>query len=76
MVDNSDFVGTDIPFEIPIPEVPYMPVSIDMFTIVKYHDLSTTGVSVVLLVKVKIHVPLAIPDLTLLLIMAQPRLCL
>ena len=33
MVDNSDFVGTDIPFEIPIPEAPYMPVSIDMFTI-------------------------------------------
>ena len=29
MVDNSDFVGTDIPFEIPIPEAPYMPVSID-----------------------------------------------
>ena len=28
MLDNSDFVGTDIPFEIPLPETPYMAVSI------------------------------------------------
>ena len=27
MLDNSDFVGTDIPFEIPLPETPYMAVS-------------------------------------------------
>ena len=80
MVDNSDFVGTDIPFEIPIPEAPYMPVSIDhVHNREIYHALSTTGVSVVLLVKVKIHIPLAIPDLTLLLNYihyAQPRLYL
>ncbi len=26
-LDNSDFVETDIPFEVPLPETPYMPVS-------------------------------------------------
>lgn len=26
MLDHSDFVDTDIPFEIPIPESPYLPV--------------------------------------------------
>ena len=27
MIDNSDFADTDIPFEVPLPEQPYMPVS-------------------------------------------------
>ena len=27
MLDNSDFADTDIPFEVPLPEQPYMPVS-------------------------------------------------
>jgi len=27
MLDNSDFQDTDIPFEIPLPEKPHLPVS-------------------------------------------------
>ena len=27
MLDNSDFVDTDIPFEVPLPEKPFMTVS-------------------------------------------------
>ena len=26
MLDNTDFIETDIPFEVPLPEQPYMPV--------------------------------------------------
>ena len=26
MIDNSDFVDTDIPFEVPLPEQPFMTV--------------------------------------------------
>ena len=31
MIDNSDFTDTDIPFEVPLPEQPYMPVSTQKF---------------------------------------------
>ena len=27
MLDNSDFAGTDIPFEVPVPEKQHLPVS-------------------------------------------------
>ena len=28
MIDNSDFVNTDIPFEVPLPEQPFMTVRV------------------------------------------------
>ena len=31
MLDNTDFMDTDIPFEIPLPDQPYMPVSKSSF---------------------------------------------
>ena len=31
MIDNTDFMDTDIPFEIPLPDQPYMPVSKNLF---------------------------------------------
>ena len=31
MLDNTDFMDTDIPFEISLPDQPYMPVSKNSF---------------------------------------------
>ena len=33
MLDNSDFTETDIPFEVPLPEQPYMPVCCTMYIV-------------------------------------------
>ncbi len=33
MLDNSDFTETDIPFEIPLPETPYLPVCSNQSTV-------------------------------------------
>ena len=39
MLDNTDFMDTDIPFEIPLPDQPYMPVSKNSFLCLTELDL-------------------------------------
>ena len=42
MLDNSDFTDTDIPFEVPLPEAPHLPVSVTLYSNgVKLHALHT-----------------------------------
>ena len=39
MIDNSDFVNTDIPFEVPLPEQPFMTVRVYTICTIDYVPL-------------------------------------
>ena len=46
MIDNSDFTNTDIPFEVPLPETPFMTVRTKLLYTLYHYCVCVFGVCV------------------------------